>query len=332
MDKVKSNTDIKMFVSVIIPVYNVDSYLHECISSILNQTFTQYEIILIDDGSTDKSGEICDFYASKYNFVRTIHQENQGQAAARNFGVEKAKYDWIVFVDSDDVAHPQMIEYLIRAQIETSALICSCKRVEGEGVTDSFANSRTFHHKKYCINEESLNQLHEIGSSYYWALFPSLISKKLYQAHKMPVGRIYEDNAICCQWLYAAGVFAEVPEKLYFYRKNPTSTMNKKFTEKQLDYLWALKEQISFFSEIGYDKMLNVAFDDYVEASIGMYNKVGDELENQILQKNILQEAISYCKKNNTRLEKFDSYIDRLEKRLHPTLHRVKKRIRTLFG
>lgn len=88
--------------SVIIPVYNVEEFLHECLDSVLNQTFKNYEIILVNDGSTDSSGEICDYYQSKFKQVRTFHQANKGSSSARNFGIENAYGEYIIFLDSDD--------------------------------------------------------------------------------------------------------------------------------------------------------------------------------------------------------------------------------------
>ena len=92
-----------MFFSVVVPVYNVEKYLKECIDSILNQTFTDFELILVDDGSTDLSGNICDAYAAKDSRVKVIHKENGGQSTARNAGVDTASGQYVIFIDSDDM-------------------------------------------------------------------------------------------------------------------------------------------------------------------------------------------------------------------------------------
>ena len=89
-------------ISVIVPVYNTEKYLHRCVDSILAQTFTDFELLLIDDGSTDSSGAICDEYAQKDSRVRVFHKENGGVSSARNLGLDKAKGKWVTFVDSDD--------------------------------------------------------------------------------------------------------------------------------------------------------------------------------------------------------------------------------------
>ena len=99
-------------ISVIVPVYNVEKYIHRCVDSILDQTFTDFELILVDDGSPDNCPAICDEYAAKDSRVRVIHQKNQGQAAARNYGVSMAKGAWISFVDSDDMIASKTLELL----------------------------------------------------------------------------------------------------------------------------------------------------------------------------------------------------------------------------
>ena len=105
-------------ISVIVPVYKAEAYLHACIDSILSQTFSGFELILVDDGSPDDCGAICDDYAARDSRVRVIHQENQGQAAARNHALAAAKGEWVCFVDSDDAVHPQMLERLRQAADE----------------------------------------------------------------------------------------------------------------------------------------------------------------------------------------------------------------------
>ena len=96
-------------ISVIVPVYKAEAFLADCIDSILSQTFSDFEIILVDDGSPDNSGRICEEYAAKYACIRVLHQENQGQAAARNHALTHAQGQWICYVDSDDLIHPRML-------------------------------------------------------------------------------------------------------------------------------------------------------------------------------------------------------------------------------
>ena len=104
-------------ISVIIPVYKCEEYIEACVDSILNQTFSDFEIILVDDGSPDNSGKLCDELAEKHNNITVIHQKNQGQAAARNNGVKVSRGEWLHFVDCDDSLHPEMLESLYNINV-----------------------------------------------------------------------------------------------------------------------------------------------------------------------------------------------------------------------
>lgn len=117
-------------ISVIVAVYNVEKYLSKCIESILNQTYKNLEIILIDDGSSDKSGDICDSYAKQDSRIKVIHRENKGIAYTRNEGLDTAKGDYITFVDSDDYIHPQMYELMMRKLREQNADVVACDYLE----------------------------------------------------------------------------------------------------------------------------------------------------------------------------------------------------------
>lgn len=107
-----------LLISVIIPVYMAEKFLHRCVNSVLNQTYQNFEIILINDGSKDKSGMICDEYAKKDKRIKVIHQENQGVSAARNKGLDMARGEWIYFLDSDDYISPKSFELLMCVQKE----------------------------------------------------------------------------------------------------------------------------------------------------------------------------------------------------------------------
>lgn len=118
-------------ISVIVPVYNVESYLQESVDSILKQTYKDFEIILIDDGSEDLSGKICDKYAALDSRVKVIHTINQGQGAARNSGLSLAQGEYIAFVDSDDVVHPDYLKEMYRLAKDNLADIVCCDSIKG---------------------------------------------------------------------------------------------------------------------------------------------------------------------------------------------------------
>ena len=119
-------------VTVIVPVYNTEKLLRRCIDSLVSQTWKSIEILLIDDGSTDRSGEICDEYASVYTSVKAVHKKNGGVSSARNRGIDLARGAYLVFVDSDDFVHPRLIELYMLAAKEQAVLACGCTSSEEE--------------------------------------------------------------------------------------------------------------------------------------------------------------------------------------------------------
>ena len=141
-------------ISVIVPVYKCEEYLEDCVNSILNQTFSDFEIILVDDGSPDKCGKICDELAKKHNNIIALHQTNQGQAAARNKGIKIARAEWIHFVDSDDLIHPQMLEILYGAVDENTG-ISMCGVAKEQSLPENFFLPKSgCSFKKHPINEK----------------------------------------------------------------------------------------------------------------------------------------------------------------------------------
>ena len=186
-------------VSIVVPVFNVEKYLDECLKSILNQTYNNFELILINDGSTDKSGVICDEYRKKYNNIKVIHQENQGQAVARNNGVKISKSEWIMFVDSDDVIHPYLLEYLYTAVTESGAGMAVSERVYADILPKDFYTKYEFSYEVDNVTFDKLEEYYDESKFYYWAPFPSIIKKEIVTTIPFPIGKIYEDNAVSCQ-------------------------------------------------------------------------------------------------------------------------------------
>ena len=226
-------------ISVIVPVYNAQKYIHRCVDSILAQTFTDFELILVDDGSPDNCGAICDEYAAKDSRIRVIHQENQGQAAARNHAVAVACGEWVCFVDSDDMIHPQMLEHLYRAAQEPNVGISVCGATEAEAVPANFTAELPCSYHTMQMDETGLQNLYETGVHRYWVIWGKLIKKEIAEKIPFEVGRIYEDNAVACRWLHTAKVITNTECRYYFYQINPKGTTQSKLTPRKLDYFWA---------------------------------------------------------------------------------------------
>lgn len=259
-------------ISVIVPVYNVEKYLARCIDSILVQSFTDFEVILVDDGSSDNSGKICDDYKTQDNRIVVIHQNNQGQAAARNRALDIDKGEYISFIDSDDYVHPNMFSFLVELTIKKPADIYVFKYYEGED--NSFTWKELNDHAvvksgKTFLRECILNDINRC-----WILCDKLFSRKCFNSIRLPEGRIHEDNATVYKLLYAANQVAINDSVPYYYYTNPKSTMNIGYSLKRLDWLVLLEEMIPFFIEHDEKELENWANRFYLESLCSSYKKV----------------------------------------------------------
>jgi len=245
------NTQSNDLVSIIIPVYNTMDYLDRCIDSALNQTHQNTQIILVNDGSTDGSGDRCDEYAAREPRVEVIHQENGGQSAARNTGLDYAKGQWITFLDSDDYISGYFIEYNLAACLQHDADIAISGYLvdyEGDLEEDSFTGTNQI--ERFNTREAVIHHFGKRG-----ALF-NVVCSKLYRASiwndlRFPVGLIWEDLFVSHRMFYNAGTVVVLDANLYAYYMAPGSTMRKPFSLKRLDALEAWKEGVSFFEQVG---------------------------------------------------------------------------------
>ena len=289
-------------ISVIVPIYKCEEYIHRCVNSILNQTFSDFELILVDDGSPDNCGKICEEYAKKDFRVKVIHQVNQGQAAARNNGVKESQGEWIHFVDSDDMIHPKTLEILYKTAIDNDVKLSMCSAFQGENIPDDFTKNHNITADILNMDEENVSHLCKNEKYYYWVVWGKLLHKSIFLKYPLTEGRIYEDNAIVCKWLHEAKKVAVIPSPLYFYYINTSGTTKKDFTEKQLDILWAFEEQISFFHSLDYEKITEHLASYYFEISANMYYRAKHEGNNK--------KYIKTIKKHKKHIEKtYSKYI-----------------------
>lgn len=308
-------------ISVIVPVYKAEQFLEECIDSILEQTFRDFEILLVDDGSPDGSGAICDAYAAREEKIRVIHQENQGQAAARNHAMPLAKGDWICFVDSDDRIHPQMLQLLYEAAETSGCGISMCQMLEAVELPESFLLPQKQNFSVVDMDEENLLRLHDNDAYPGWVACAKLIRREYIEHHPFTPGRVYEDNAAVCHWLYEAKKLARMDMQLYFYRGNPDSTTKKQFSLKRLDYLWALEEIIAFCTGAGFYTLRQRFVDRYAEAAAGDYQVVKNELNRPDVAGQIRKDARNLVRQYDLQLTKWQ--FEQLFDAMHPKLVRL---------
>ena len=250
-------------VSVVVPVYNVREYLGRCVQSILEQTYRDFELLLVDDGSTDGSGELCDQWAGRDGRVRVFHLENAGQAAARNFGVRQCVGGRIAFVDADDYVAPDYLGYLMRLAEETGAGISACQYVVthgepfGEGGGNpgvaGRGNGALFRRSAAC----RLLPTGGLRDGPVCKLFP----RNVLEAHPFPEGRVYEDTAVMGQLVYGAGSVVLGNRKLYAYFQNPASTTHRRDVRSMRDQIWANQTAASFFDEVVEREAARLAWD-----------------------------------------------------------------------
>lgn len=209
-------------ISVIIPVYKTEAYLRECLDSVAAQTFRNLEIILVDDGSPDSCGEICDQYAERDERIRVIHQENKGVSAARNAALEIATGEYIGFVDSDDCIEANMYEYLFENLLESGAQIAVCSRIEEFRFHKIF---RGWGQSTVLTAEQALKQLLEDDhmQNYVW---DKLYCRDILDGVRFPEGKCYEDTEIQYLLLNRARTVVCLPAACYHYRFRPESIVN----------------------------------------------------------------------------------------------------------
>lgn len=285
-------------ISVIVPVYNVEQYLRRCVDSILAQTFKDFELILVDDGSTDNSGNICDEYVKYDKRITVVHQSNSGQAAARNNAISISRSEWICFVDADDLIHPQTLEILYNAVINCNANISLCAECEGTCVPCDFCNevsAESVSYENFIVDEKYLENLYMNGGRSYGVVWGKLIRKSIIQQIPFENGRIFEDIAICCQWLHIAQKVVKVDIPLYFYYYNKNGTIRSAFSEKSLDNLWALNITLQFYKLNNYFKMLTRIYVAYMNISISFLSHISNA-DNSLLY---LRQSI-ICNMKNT--------------------------------
>lgn len=219
---------MKPLVSVIVPVYNVAGYLPRCLDSLVNQTLRDIEIIVVNDGSSDRSADVMDRYATMDSRIQVIHQENQGLSGARNTGLAAARGDWISFVDSDDWVEPAMLENMYRRMEETGADLCACDF--------SMAYDNKIEPAALGLSPMVV-RIDDWGIDRYWLekRFSVVVWNKLYKrsildAHGIrfePKGEIFsEDVLFNLYYLRHTGLVASLPGSYYYYYQRSSSLMN----------------------------------------------------------------------------------------------------------
>lgn len=232
-------------VSVIIPVYNVEKYLTRCLESVIAQTYSNLEIILVDDGSTDNSGKVCDKYQENDSRIKIIHKINGGQSDARNVGIDKACGEYIAFVDSDDWITKDYIESMYSLMITNDCDIATCgvRRIFKE-VT---VRNKTEEKYKICYRDEAVKHLlyQRISTSAYGKLYKT----DLWDAIRFPVGKIYEEIEPLYMIFRRSMKVVMINQCKYMYYYRVGSIVNQKFSLKKMDYVENCKRVLEYVKQ-----------------------------------------------------------------------------------
>lgn len=241
--------------SIIVPVYNVEQYLTKCIESLLAQTLKEIEIILVDDGSTDKSSKICDQYALKDERIKVIHKTNGGLSEARNKGIEAAKGEYLGFLDSDDWVETNFYQYLYKLIQNTRADIAQCDFVYAydESIKIEFNN---------IVKENVYTGIEALGLLYgsecvrTVVVWNKIYRRELFKNIRYPKGKLYEDEFTTYKLIYQAKKVVDSNVSMVYYRQRKDSIMGKGFREERLQVLEAFKQRGKYFEQHGLNELV----------------------------------------------------------------------------
>lgn len=244
-------------ISIVVPVYNVEDYLDKCILSIVNQTYSKIEIILVDDGSIDESARICDEWKKKDERIVVIHKENGGLSSARNVGVKIAKGDYIGFVDSDDYVDLQMYEKLYFTMKKNNAdmVICDYYFLDEDG--QKLEDEESFIIDEVLNRNQAFQKL-DMSKQNYWryvTAWNKLYKREILEKVRFREGKIHEDEFSIHHFIEKCNKIITIKDKLYFYVKHEGSITTSKFSLKRLDAVEAVLDRYYFFKDKG-DKRL----------------------------------------------------------------------------
>lgn len=302
-------------ISVIIPVFNQKDHLRRCVDSVIAQTYDELDIILVDDGSGDGSGDICDGYALQDTRIRVVHQTNQGLSAARNSGLDIARGEFIAFVDSDDEILPPMIQTLLEVHYRTGAGIAACGFYNIE--PEDFRNVEKIiddNKKPAMLSDDEISVYS--GTDMYWCKYHrwittvvqwnKLFARSIFDDLRYPVGRLHEDEFIILYELEKAGKYAIIDRELYVYYRHPdTITRSEMSAKRQMDIIDGYLEQLAFFIRLGDRELIKQSFAVYKYNPGLIRQKVlfGDGLASGI------RACVDIIKKENKTWGKYGLYL-----------------------
>lgn len=255
------------FISVVIPVYNAEKYLAQCVQSVLAQDYDSFELVLVNDGSKDGSGALCDRLAAEDSRIRVIHKENGGAADTRNCGAQAASGEYIAFIDADDFIARDYLSYLVELLNTYNTRISVCDAFWTTEREADFGARQDFAVIQMDARQAGESVIHEYGLK---MLVPwgKLLPRELVLRYPFPAGRKAEDEATLYKILYDGGGCVLSLRKLYGYYQNESSLMHNVDEKHRLDNLINDRERWKFFEEKGEKEIAVTMFGYYVNSLI----------------------------------------------------------------
>lgn len=285
-------------ISIIVPVYNCEKYISNCINSILEQSFKDFELILVDDGSSDRSFEICESFAKKDNRVRAIHQPNSGVSRARNRGMDEAKGEYIGFVDGDDCVDKEMYERLYKNLAYNNADISICGIinyfVKKDGTTEKVRQSQVdgfwIFSGEQALKEALQSRLYSVNP------VNKLFKRELFDKLRYPEGKISEDAFLIPVVISKAGKVVYDSKPMYYYLRRENSITTSNFSDRDWDVVEAYKNHLNMVSE-KFPNLKKVAKFRYLWAYTYVIDKImlSENSENYLKD---FKKAFDFIKKN----------------------------------
>ncbi len=258
-------------ISVIVPVYKVEKFLDRCVESIISQTYKNIEIILVDDGSPDNCGKMCDLWAEKDSRIKVIHKDNGGLSDARNFGTEASGGEYIAFIDSDDYILPEYLQHLYDNLVAHNVDIscCGLKEVFGMERLTYFPETNTENDVEIITGKDACFKMYQRGYEVYLVVaWAKLFRRSLIKSIPFPVGRLHEDEATLYKILYESKAIVLSKQKLYCYYQNINSIMHSNVKKRLKNILTTFDERIAFFKSRNELELQNQASDKLVRIQI----------------------------------------------------------------
>lgn len=262
-------------ISVVIPVFKVEKYLVRCVESVLNQSYRDIEVILVDDGSPDNCGAICEELARKDDRLRVYHKKNGGLSDARNYGTERAKGEYITFIDSDDYVAKDYLAYLYELAKKNDADISCCCMVKTESDHVLYGENPALPAQMILTSQEAsyrlMSDLYMVLVTAWGKLYRMEIVKK----YPFPVGKTHEDEATTCKYYFESRQVAIGNRCLYAYYQNPESITHTKTESLDSNKIWSLAHRAEFYEKQKTANLAQMAWDRYYSflAKDAVYHK-----------------------------------------------------------